>query len=1364
MARINDFQFPLMSTWHYINYDGVTNGPSSSDFLLNDITSKIRVKHIVELTEGLGKPKKISIPLVPYIREYHVKNNRFRLILDHNDIRTDSKQLEIFNYSLVVRAYRYQRNIFSEYYRWYNVQKTAFENAINIAKRSEENQFFFINAPRVIPSLQRLEYFSTTFNQDFLVKMSSYEDWFLLELWKWLGAETRKDSLIGFASKDELKRINIVFQESGRFTVLNLGKIAEWMKEDPDNKIAFSEIDLKKRVLRFVMSVVEVRTVITDTQIPEDIKEHPDLTATQINEVDTAKDEVKSLEENLDADLDQIRHLEAEQESVEKTTATQERSINSTDVDISKFDIAITPFDRIKATCDKFADEGLMSAAEYKRFNAQMENFKTLQAPSSTESLKDYVVIKPEVLKITETSKVPDNEAVLDKSMLESSLLDIDKRYIKDVLDKDIAGALVSSQNAGFVITKYEKETVTDILGSYDTHTLRITPVEGAPSTLRFTIPSVNDSGEYKIGGTKYRLRKQRGDMPIRKLSPSNVGLTSYYGKTFVFRNEKKVNNYSTWLHDEIMELSLVEETPVVTDIHPLNVFDPSFTCPKVYSTVGQYFKNFKAKGYLFNFDPKERINIFGADNIKHYEKQGRILIAITPDGNVMLVDNNNFLYTTEKNTLVPVDTLEEFLGIDSNEAPVEFAETKVYGKAIPVGLVLGYKFGLDRLMSLLGVIPRRVPIGQRTNIQPHEYAIVFSDETLVFNRDNVVAAMVLGGFRKYERSVKNYSVYTFDKPSVYLNVLEAYGVSARYLREIDLLDAMFVDPITLDLLKEMKEPLTYRGLLVRSCELLTNDQHPHALDMQYMRIKGYERFAGSVYTEMVNAIREHKGKSNKRIAGIELYPYAIWKRITQDPSVGLVNDINPIQQLKEQEAVTFSGTGGRGSRSMTRETREFHQNDMGIISEATTDSSDVAINTFLSANPKLVSLRGTAAPYDKTNTSLTSILSTSALLAVGSTNDDPKRTNFINIQNSHAVACNGYKAPTVRTGYEQVMVHRVGEGFASTAKQDGIVTSVTDTGIKIQYKDGTEQGFEIGRRFGASAGLVMAHQMRSDVEQGQKFKQGDVLVYNEGFFQRDILNPSSIVFKTSLTTTVALLESRQTHEDASAISKELASQLSTKITKTKDIIVSFNQSVRGLVQIGQTVKHDTVLCYIEDETTAKSKLFDETSLNTLRLLSSQSPTAKVNGTIERIEVYYLGDLQDMTESLFEVTKASDRDFASRARSQGKPVYSGQVTEAFRVNGEPLDMDSLCIRVYITSDVPAGIGDKGVFANQMKTVFSEILENKVTTENGQEVHAIFGAQSIFNRIVNSPFIIGTTNVVLDLVGKKAVRIYNGEKA
>ena len=77
----------------------------------------------------------------------------------------------------------------------------------------------------------------------------------------------------------------------------------------------------------------------------------------------------------------------------------------------------------------------------------------------------------------------------------------------------------------------------------------------------------------------------------------------------------------------------------------------------------------------------------------------------------------------------------------------------------------------------------------------------------------------------------------------------------------------------------------------------------------------------------------------------------------------------------------------------------------------------------------------------------------------------------------------------------------------------------------------------------------------------------------------------------------------------------------------------------------------------------------------------------------------------------------------------------------------------------VRSNEPYWILTKGVFANQLKTIFSETIENDYVTEDNETIDAIFGAQSINDRIVNSPYIIGSCNYALELIAKKAVEAY-----
>jgi hypothetical protein len=477
--------------------------------------------------------------------------------------------------------------------------------------------------------------------------------------------------------------------------------------------------------------------------------------------------------------------------------------------------------------------------------------------------------------------------------------------------------------------------------------------------------------------------------LPLRKITSSRVALTSYFGKTFVTRGRKKTHDYGAWLNTKIMIKVLSQEDKDLTQVLPANVFDPALKAPRSYTAISTDFKSITTKGYTLYFEQETVKKLADPVLYEKTVKQGNLIVGMHPKGSVLILDSMGALYTLMGEEMTPAGTIESFLNIPTDYSPVEFAEVGVFGKDVPIGIVLAYYMGFSELMKSLRVTPKRIEAGKRVALEPSEYSLVFSDETLVFSRDDRIAAMVLGGFLDYHRVIRLFSVYSFDKRAIYLNLLESNKLSARYLREMDLMNQMFIDPITKQLLEQLKLPETFQGLLLKACELLLDDAHPDELDPRQMRIKGYERISGAVYSELVQSLRQHNGMLGKSNKKIEMNPYSVWKKIVEDPSKSQTNEINPIEALKEVEAVTYAGVGGRSKVSMVKNTRAYHRNDMGTVSESTVDSSDVAINVYLSANPKLNSLLGTSTDFDMGKDGATSLLSTSALLAPFSDRDD---------------------------------------------------------------------------------------------------------------------------------------------------------------------------------------------------------------------------------------------------------------------------------------------------------------------------------------------------------------------------------------
>lgn len=1046
---INWIQLPQDAIYHYFGQDSSEIGPGNDDVLLKGYKHQIPVMHVQELRLFEGNVKHLPSNTAQVIRDYHHKHHKTKLIRSIAMALSDHNTAIVYNYCLINRLYRYQQSIYSAYYKWKNMFTTVVETMAEVANECNRNQYVVLNSPRIIPGISQLANAGRGLNQNLIKVFSDHNALVLLELWKFLGEE-RKESIFSKVTPEKYHLINFIFEDAGKWFVLNLGRLNSWriplLDEQADydkcvyqSKNMMDYKQLRKYMLRMYMTLMEYRTITAKSGILEEQKkidseidqsqvtterdlesdlelgededeitrpiqtertvddgkekntiEEADLNLINLDVLHSADDldhdefneHIRLIGEQIDEDLKLLDDI-AEKQVLEINTSKSEINeilAKPAEVELDK---------PVVDLCDKLAADGAISAAEHARFTRLSASYKTIVSPDGVTTLDHYVKIQPQTLKIDKPKKMVDNPTIIDKSMVHSSLNEFDSRYIKEVLSKDVASMTLAVQNAGVALTNYRVNPSEDILGAYEEHVMKITPVIGVPSTLRFKIPKVIEDGTFESNNVKYFLRKQRGDLPIRKTGPNKVALTSYYGKCFVTRGRVNSNSYGYWLSAQVMARALDHSDESITEAVTDDVFSPYLKAPINYSALSNSFKSFKAQGFDFNFDHADVIKTYPPAIVAQVEKDDRLLIAKNVN-NYLYLDKFGHVFDTMKT--LPQDQpilLEAFLGISTHTAPVEYVSIGVFGKNIPLGVVLGLHMGLQKLISTLGAQYRVVPAGQRIGLRDNEYALSFADESWVFVRTDRLASLILSGFNEYSKALKNFSVYSFDKRGVYQNLLDYSGLSVRYIREIDLMFQMFIDPITLEILKDMNEPTTFLGILLRATQLLQIDQHPDELDPAYMRIKGYERVAGAVYTELVQSIRQHNGKLGKTTAQIEMNPYAIWKRITEDPAKAQSQEINPIKQLKEAEAFTFAGTGGRNKRSMTKDTREYHRNDMGTASESTVDSSDVAINVHLSANPLFTSLRGTSRRYDFDKDGAASLLSTSALLSPCSDTDD---------------------------------------------------------------------------------------------------------------------------------------------------------------------------------------------------------------------------------------------------------------------------------------------------------------------------------------------------------------------------------------
>lgn len=1061
----------------------------------------------------------------------------------------------------------------------------------------------------------------------------------------------------------------------------------------------------------------------------------------------------------IDADLAELEKLNASEESREVINP------NTGEVLPLAVDDTRTYEDRIKDSCVRLAEAGLLTAAEYRRLTTLAAKYTTLPDPHGGKgTLIEAMHIPPEEIHVDTKHDAAPNAVLIDQSMRHSSIEKAQQTYIKHTLKKHILKMITHVQNADMIIDNLEVERTETVMGSNLNYSLRVVPVEGAPATLRFPIPEIQEDGTYTANGVKYAMRQQRGDWPIRKVASNKVALTSYYGKFFVYRSRKAANDYGQWIVNEIMSLGFDETNTHITDVKTANVFQMDVKAPRSVSSLAKQIKEFTveaAEGEKFTFylDLSKIDKNFNMEIVQPWIDKGFVPIALSNRNHIVYYEGESF-YLIKGEAVKPLGELEEILGLDIGTAPAEYCELKIGGKYVPIGLILAWDYGLSELIRRLKIKTRRVPVGTRTQQQPDEVALVFSDETLLFSKQDRLACLLLGGFLEFRRVIRGFSITDFDNKGVYQNVLDSTGGGARVLREIVLARNMFVDPITKDVLVSLKQPTDFMGILVFATELLMDDMHRPELDMSEMRLKGYERVAGAVYQGLVRSLRAHHARPGKSRYPLEMKPFAIWQSLAEDPSIVVVKDINPIANLKQREEVTFTGAGGRSKDTMTAATREYGKNDIGIISEATKDSGEVGINTYMAPNPQLANTLGMPlAPHEK-DLSISSIFSSPVLASPGADRDDMKRAGFISIQHDHGVAIAGQQENILSTAYDRVVPHRTSELFAVTAKQKGVVTDMNEHGISVKFEDGSTKAYPLGRQYGENAGMTIPHEIVTTLKVGSKFLPGDAISFNKGFFKPDTLNPRQVAWCNGTYASFALCEPDDVIEDASVISQELADMLTTQQTKQRTIIINFNQAITRLVKVGDAVKYDDVLCIIQDEISSGLDLYDEADIDSLKALGSQAPKAKYDGVVERIEVYYRGDKEDMSEAIRKLVNQSDRDLAARRKATNKTVVTGEVDEGFKVKANSIPLDSVAIRIYITGPEAAGVGDKIVLSNQLKSIIGRVTKQPMQAQDGKKVLGRFSFTSVARRIVNSADINGTTIPLLEKGAELVVAAYD----
>lgn len=1392
LTDYNDLTLPRESILHWVDYEGKYEvGPPQNEPILVRSADKMYVEAIATYPENT-KPGWVIAKnnTKGFVLNYDSENPKIKRMTKMVNEYINKEVLPLYTYGLIAKSYRYRVYVDSELNRWFNYHYTIFQTALEVSRISDRQQFIELDAPNRFPSFQNIKKGESGIDKTNIRYLPLKDHWMVMVLWNLIAGNGNDFIFSGYQLSD-FNKINIIWKTNGKCIVMNMGLLLSFAHGD---KPAISVAKLQRRLIKMfiglnvishndVNDASELSTEIDGFADDDDDEKTQDTVDVDMDDpiaddddeinpfkktrmVDNAKQEAEAglnftAPDSVVLDDDDVDEVDNEDQefldALEVVSEDDGRDISGYKPYVSK---PITPESVIEEDGSKLVKAGVMSIGSFERYKRLARESGELPDPMNhNATINESSVISQEDVTIAEdTPLAVKSNDMLDKSMLSSSLNKYNEQYIERVFNKDILNAVMSIQRGGIVIKDYQVEEIETVNDKYSIHKIQIETLKGHTSTLSFKVPVVESDGTFKSAGSVRFMRKQRGDVPIRKVDSNSVALTSYYSKMFVDRSARKQFHYEGYVHNHVVSSS-IDKLNDITDIKFGDVFDNESKLPRIYTILAKRFMSFTCKGNVFKFNIKKL-----DDNFSNRLRRKDIIPIATKSGSTEVSlyltkdDNPELLDAAGK----PIDkTLEQYIGLNINVAPVEYAEVNIFGKSVPLILLLGHHIGFGNLLRTLNLKPRREARNKRLTLEDGEYAIKFHDEVLIFNRKfNKKANLIINGLLRFKNSINTISVYDLDNKSVYSDLFEEVNAPLKLLKESRDMFNLWVDPITGRILEEMKEPTDLVLLFIRAAELLVLDEHPEGMDVAYMRDKGYERISGMVYAELVKGIREYNSKSIYSNNKLTINPESVWYSVITDQTVSLSQQSNPIHGMKETETIIYSGAGGRSGTTMTAASRKYHKSNLGVTAEATVDSGDTGTIVYNVADPNYNSVYGTSRRVEDIETvGGAKILSPSALLAVGGEHDDPKRLNFTSTQNSQSTFSTGSTPMPMRTGMEKVIAARGGNMFSKIAKAGGVVVDVTDTSLLVEYEDGTKEGFNIGTVFGKWDGYNIPHKLVANVKPGDKFSKGACLYYNSNYFTKDLTDDNNVMYKNHSLARTAFVENYDVYEDSAAMSKKFSSNLTTGLTHIRNIKLTSENTVKNLLKVGDTVQADSILCTIHSAQ-LDTGFFNEDAVKSLQSISSLNPKAKYAGVIDKINIIYTAELEGLTEELADIVRKADARLYRESKRTNSKIKNGKVNVGFKVDGVDMTSEDVIIQVYVTETIGMSVADKIVLGNQLKATVGRYWNEPQTTEDGVEVDLLFSAKSVDNRIVLDAEIMGSTNTILIELTKRFIESYD----
>lgn len=613
--------------------------------------------------------------------------------------------------------------------------------------------------------------------------------------------DTATTSIFKQLPEEILPQINLILNFGDRYLFYNLAELKQL--NQPKNKVYFKFINqLNMLSLTGQMDlettssnvVKQVKQIVKETRVPstddengetvtvvEPINTAPEqeeiATSTEVPHEDTVVEKLIAKTVEVIRQTPQVNNTKPAPHIIQGITKSPAPSISKKDLktltetkklketvakDKARPAVSTTPMKEIVKT---YMDEGDKEALEFinqnetltlpqrKRYERLATKYKELTLGDKTleqvlEEDND-ITLEPEVIDEKKVGELP------DKSALTSSVVTFDHTYMKKSFNKHLVETLTSFRKQGVYLTDLKVVHENDRMNNFVHYTCKYEDINGKSSTIKFRLPQLMNDGRIRIDGNYQVLKKQRINLPIVKISDTEVSLASNYNKTRVERNTNKSHNYFSFIDSFLnSEKSTAQIEFGNCSINLPLAYDYTSLAPR-YRRV-----TFRKNSDTFDlwFDYKDRESHFDGKPEQMFALESQYGTYFGHNSESWLfIDNSNTVSAVNKHGGEQIDwrytsllsVLAESLkeGETYKKNFTEYTTIKILDKMLPIIFLLGYQYGLRRTLDYLGI----------------KYTITEAKNRTIVGTESIGGASV-ATLNKICNSLKNVEYGMYDK------------------------------------------------------------------------------------------------------------------------------------------------------------------------------------------------------------------------------------------------------------------------------------------------------------------------------------------------------------------------------------------------------------------------------------------------------------------------------------------------------------------------------------------------------------------------------------------------------------------------